>query len=210
MIKKFKNYIFDFDGTIANTSILHSNAFRKTLKASNNLKFNFSYEKIKGLTTKEAFKLIGIKKNLNELTELKRKIYKCSIDNAQLYKNSKKTLKFLHKRKKKIFIVSGSQRTNILKILNNNNINFIRGIISSDNTKYSKPHKMPYKLCLNKFKLNNEKTIVIEDSASGLISAKKNNLKVVGINNKRIKNKSDFFFNNFYYLFKELKKYENS
>ena len=69
---------------------------------------------------------------------------------------------------------------------------------------------MPYKLCLNKFKLNNEKTIVIEDSASGLISAKKNNLKVVGINNKRIKNKSDFFFNNFYYLFRELKKYENS
>ena len=102
MIKKFKNYIFDFDGTIANTSILHSNAFRKTLKASNNLKLNFCYEKIKGLTTKEAFKLIGIKKNLNELTELKEKFISAQLIMLN-YIKIQKTLQFLHKRRKNIY-----------------------------------------------------------------------------------------------------------
>ena len=200
MIKKYQNFIFDFDGTIANSNRFHRAAFKKVLLLVNIN--NFNYENLKGLKTEDAFKKLGIKKNIFNLSELKRKYYRKDIKKIQLYKNCKKTLTLLKNRKKKIFIVSGSSKENINYLLKKEKIG-VNGIISRDNCKFSKPNKMPFKKCLDKFKLKKKETIVIEDAISGIQSAKKNNLKVIGINNIKIKNFSDYYVHNFYFFLKK-------
>jgi len=61
-------------------------------------------------------------------------------------------------------------------------------------------------MCIIKYKLNKKYSVVIEDAISGIVSAKKNKLITIGINNKKIKSKSDFFFSNFSIFLKKLKK----
>jgi beta-phosphoglucomutase-like phosphatase (HAD superfamily) len=61
-------------------------------------------------------------------------------------------------------------------------------------------------MCLEKYKLKKTETIVIEDAASGIYSAKKNNLKTIGINNKKIQSSVKVYFNNFTYFLEALKK----
>ena len=195
MIKKFENFIFDFDGTMVNSNKYHSFAFRKALDCKKK-SIEFDYENIKGLTTRKAFKKIGIKNKIEEFIKLKKLIFRSLINKIKLYKNCKETIISLKKKNKKIFIVSGSSQKNINFILRKNKIK-TDGIIHAGSTKFSKPHIMPYKTCLKKFKLKKNKSVAVEDSLSGLISAKKNGLATIGINNKKIKDKSDLFFLNF-------------
>lgn len=63
MIKNFKNFIFDFDGTILDSNYHHQKAFEKVFILKK-IKKKFKYEKIKGLSTEQAFKNLGIKKNV--------------------------------------------------------------------------------------------------------------------------------------------------
>ncbi len=202
MIEKYKNFLFDFDGTLVNSNSIHNIAFKKTLNYKKK-KIRFDYENLKGLKTEDAFKKIGIKSEIKHYSKLKREFYKKQIHKIKLYKNVKKTLNFLKKKRKKIFIVSGASEKNIKYLLRKEKIK-IDGIISREDSKYSKPNIMPYKNCLKKFKLEKKKTIVIEDSISGIKSARKNKLVSIGINNYKIKTFSDFYYKNFSILLKKL------
>jgi HAD superfamily hydrolase (TIGR01509 family) len=201
-----KNFIFDFDGTLVNSDKFHSQAFKKTLAISNkNLLINFNYEEIKGLSTEYALDILGIKENKQKFAKLKRKYFIDSIKKVSFFKDSLKTINFLKSKKKNIYIVSGSSKKNINFLLKKKNIN-VNGIISREDTVHSKPHPMPFKMCLEKYKLKKTETIVIEDAASGIYSAKKNNLKTIGINNKKIQSSVKVYFNNFTYFLEALKK----
>ena len=172
MIDRFKNFIFDFDGTLVNSNRFHKLAFKKTLYQKKiNLK-KFNYENLKGLKTEDAFKKLGIKNNIKDLSKLKKEYFRKNINKIKLYKNCKKTLNYLLKKKKNIFIVSGASKKNITRILKEERIK-INGVISGEDCKFSKPNPLPYKKCLIKFKLKNNETIAIEDSISGIKSAKK-------------------------------------
>jgi HAD superfamily hydrolase (TIGR01509 family) len=196
LIDKFKNFIFDFDGTLVNSNRFHSLAFRKALYKKKRYLKKFNYENLKGLKTDDAFKKLGIKNNVKDLSKLKKEYFRKNLNKIKLYKNCKKTLNYLLNKKKKIFIVSGASKKNITQILRRKNIK-INGIISGEDCKFSKPHALPYKKCLVKFKLKNNESIAIEDAVSGIKSAKKNGLICIGINNYKIKNFADFYFNNF-------------
>ena len=69
-ISNFDNYLFDFDGTIADSNRLHEIAFKKVFKKNNIDKmFSFSYEKIKGLKTSDSLKKIGLKRNILKIAQ---------------------------------------------------------------------------------------------------------------------------------------------
>ncbi len=206
MIKQFDNYIFDFDGTIAETNKLHEISFLKTFKIKNIDIKNFKYEKIKGLTTEQAFKNLGLSDDTANLSKIKRDNYKKYLNKITPYKNCIKTLFFLKKNKKKIFIVSGSSRKNIIFFIKKFKLGRI-GIIARENSKFSKPSPIPYSLCLKKFNLKKNKTVVIEDAISGITSAKKNKLYTIGINDKNIKTKCDLFVKNFNDFLKKLNEF---
>ena len=90
MIKKYKNFIFDFDGTLVNSNRYHSISFQRALLYKKK-KIKFNYEDLKGLKTEDAFKKIGIKKNISEFSKLKRDFYNDQIHKIKLYKNSLRT-----------------------------------------------------------------------------------------------------------------------
>lgn len=201
-----KNFIFDFDGTLVNSDRFHSIAFKKILKISNKkLLKNFNYEDIKGLSTEYALDILGLTENIREFTKLKRKYFFDSLKKVSFFKDSLKTLEYLKSQKKKIYIVSSSSKKNINFLLKKKNIR-VNGVISKEDSTQSKPHPMPFKACLRKYKLKKNECVVVEDAVSGVSSAKKNNLKTIGINNKKIKSKVNIFYNNFTFFLKSLKK----
>ena len=204
-IYNFTNYLFDFDGTLINSNKIHEKAFLCTLQKNKICTKNFEYEKIKGMKTIDAFKFLNLKKNIYKMTKEKKFFYKSNICRVKLFKGALKLILLLRKNKKKIFIVSGASKKNILPILKKYKIK-VNGIISAENVKYSKPHPESYKKCLKSYCLDAQKSIAIEDSKSGLISAKKNKICVVGINNLSIKTKADIYFHNLETFYLKLKK----
>ena len=198
MMKKFDNFLFDFDDTLVNSGKMHEKAFKKTIRKFNNelsKNINFQYENLKGLKTVDALKKIGFKKKLTYLTNYKKKKYREDINKVRFFPYVTKLINFLRKNDKKIFIVSGSSRKNISFLFSK--INFLPdGIISSEDCDLSKPNKKPYELCILKYKLKRKKTIAIEDSINGILSAKLNNISTLGIYNKKTNVYSDFFYEN--------------
>ena len=61
LLKNKKLLIFDFDGTIANTSIFHEQAFQEVLLDYN---INFFYRDIAGLSSADAFQKIFHENNI--------------------------------------------------------------------------------------------------------------------------------------------------
>ena len=57
-----KLLIFDYDGTIADTNSIHSQAFLKVLEG---MQVNFDYLELAGLSTEDAFKNILQKNNIH-------------------------------------------------------------------------------------------------------------------------------------------------
>lgn len=205
-ISNFDNYLFDFDGTIADSNKLHEIAFKKVFKKNNIDKmFSFSYEKIKGLKTSDSLKKIGLKRNILKIAQEKKLFYRKNINNVYFFKNANKTINLLKKNKKKIYIVSGGSKKNILFLLKKNRVK-VDGIISAEDIKYSKPNKQAYEKCLKIFNLDSKKSVAIEDAYNGVLSAKRNKIKTIGINNLLIKNKVNYFFKTFSYFYLALKK----
>ena len=77
LIKNAKFLIFDFDGTIANTSPLHEAAFQKIFKPFN---ISINYYEIAGKSTKEAI--------VNILGKNKLKLDTLELDNLIIKKQS--------------------------------------------------------------------------------------------------------------------------
>lgn len=201
----FINYLFDFDGTLVNSNKVHEKAFRYTLKKNKISIKNFDYEVIKGMKTSDAFKSLNLKKNICKMEKEKKFFYKNNINKLKLFKGALRLILLLHKNKKKIYIVSGASKKNILFILKKYQIK-VDGVISAENVKHSKPHPESYKTCLKKYSLDAAKSIAIENSRSGLTSAKKNKIYVVGVNNLSIKTKVNIYFRKLETFYSQLKK----
>ncbi|MDK2090719.1 HAD family hydrolase [Aliarcobacter butzleri] len=171
-----KKYIlFDNDGVLVETENWYYEANKKALKKLGlDLDFDF-YQNIM-IKGGSAFELAEINQIENDVIEKHRKIrdeyYQEFLQTKDLaIPNVKKVLNNLSK-KYKMAIVTTSRRVDFELIHKNRGISdFMEFILCVEDYAKAKPNPEPYLKGLEKFGAKNEKTIVVEDSQRGLISA---------------------------------------
>ena len=174
-----KLLIFDFDGVIVDTENIHFLAINQILKSyAISIDINqWRYEYI-GLRTRSIFKKIFPRiseQELNVLVERKRMVYNYLIDNSPISARPG-VIRLIQKAKEYDVILSVASSSSIDEIKNTlvklKILNYFNKIVSVDQVKHPKPSPDIYLFLLNYFSVSRRHCIVIEDSPTGIISAK--------------------------------------
>lgn len=206
----YDNFLFDFDGTLINSSFLHEKAFLMALPEHQDQPNFFDYSKYLGIPTPDVFRMLGYDDpvEIENLTRLKRNYYAALVSSGDLslYEGALKLLQSLKKKKKNIYMVTGGGAISVKKALQHTKLHeYFSGIITADDVSKGKPSPDPYLCCLRKFDLEADRSLVIEDSFAGIQSAKTAGLVVVGVHNPEIAGTGDFWCSNLENLFVKLK-----
>ena len=187
LLKNKKLLIFDFDGTIANTSIFHEQAFQEVLLDYN---INFLYRDIAGLSSEDAFhkifhenNILISKKAVSDLVRQKQHIAKNLISNY--LEPSEGLSEFLIWAVDwfKICIVSSGSTSSILNALKKiKHEKFFDTIICAEDVQNTKPDPEGFIKALETFSIDPENAIVFEDSDSGFKAADRAGIIYVDVN----------------------------
>lgn len=191
--------IFDFDGVIVDTEMLHLKAFNIALAPYGiEITKERYYKEMLGLTDLDLFKKIITKdfpndgdKKLKELLEDKRAAFEKLVKSeCRTIGGVKEFLDLLKTEKIPMAICSGALLDEIKSILRSNGlIDYFEFIVSAELVKRGKPFPDGFILMLQKM---NEKIrpkilaghcIVIEDSHWGLIAAQKAGMRTIAVTN---------------------------
>lgn len=186
--------IFDFDGIIVDSEPMHYRAFQTVLEP---LELGFSWEEYCetyiGFDDRDAFSQ-AFKAGDKRLgsRDLKRLISEKAAAFQELVREGEATplpgavelIKSIPRRLP-IALCSGALREDILPIIESLGIeDAFTVIVTAEDTKKSKPDPAPYKLAIEKLKLDDPATaIAIEDTPAGIVSAKGAGLKVLAVTN---------------------------
>lgn len=182
-----KLFLFDYDGTIANTSSIHQTAFSQAI---NNPKIKFKYSEIEGLGTKEAFRVIFQQNGLSLSPTKIQKLVSSKRSIALELSNQKvellpSFLLFINEAKTKfqLSIVSSGSLESILAGLRLNGLtNLFNPIISREDVKISKPSPEGFNLALKHFPdIDKKDVLIFEDSIHGIEAAKYAKIDFVNI-----------------------------
>lgn len=196
----FHHFLFDFDGTLVNSSPLHERAFRRTLaEAAPRALRRFDYAALKGLTTRTAFIRLGITDDaiLARCVALKQELYRTAVARGRLkaYPRARAVLSAVIDHGRRNYLVtSGSAEAVKLALETLGLARFFAGIITGEDTAEGKPAPHPYLACLRRFGLQRSDAIAIEDAPSGVASARAAGLRVMGVHNAAIAKLVDFYF----------------
>ena len=197
--------IFDFDGVITDSEILHLRAFNKVL-ARFNLEIDKKgyYTKYLGYTDADCFKQLiadGVlevdKRQIPELIEQKNHIFeKLARTEGKTIEGVREFLSMLAQNNIPMAICSGALLTEIELLLEDAGLrHFFAVIISADHVKKGKPHPDGFLLTLKKLNIvipakagnqnpiEADQCIVIEDSLWGLQAAKTAGMHSIAVTN---------------------------
>lgn len=191
--------IFDFDGVITDSEILHFRAFNKVLAAHGlELAKKEYYTHYLGLSDIDCFKtLIGegrLAIEISQIAELIRKktqlFEKLARTDGKIIEGVRPFLDTLGSSAVPLAICSGALRTEIELILEDSGLrSFFKAIVSAEQVKRGKPHPDGFLLALKKLNerlagpLTAEQCIVIEDSHWGLKAAKAAGMHTIAVTN---------------------------
>jgi beta-phosphoglucomutase len=196
----FHHFLFDFDGTLANSSPLHERAFRSTLaEAAPRALRRFDYAALKGLTTRASFILLGITYDalLERCVALKQELYRTAVIRGRLkaFPQARAVLSaVIDQGRRNYLVTSGSAESVKLALKALGLEGFFSGIITGGDTAEGKPAPHPYLACLEHFGLQRSDAIAIEDAPSGVSSARAAGLRVMGVHNAAIAKLVDFYY----------------
>ncbi len=194
-----KAVIFDFDGVITDSEILHLRSFNKILSQFNvEIKKKDYYLKYLGFTDNDCFtRLIeeGIlkidSKLIPKLVEQKNVVFtELAKTDGKTIEGVREFLNLLNENKVPMAICSGALLSEIELILDEANLrSFFETIVSAEHVKKGKPHPEGFLRALKRLNKNREKPIsarrcvVIEDSLWGLQAAKTAGMHTVAVTN---------------------------
>lgn len=186
--------IFDFDGVIIDSEALHHKMFNKIFEPYN---IEISWEDYQGLyigyndenTIRTVFKKNRKrlnKKIIQKLIKTKAKVFEKAILNkeAKIFPGAVELIKSIpfHVR---LGLCTGALQSDINPVLTGLKIkNVFKSIVTAEDTKKSKPYPDPYNLVIEQLGIKDPSTIVaIEDTPSGILSAKSAGMKVLAVTN---------------------------
>ena len=196
----FQNFLFDFDGTLANSSPLHERAFRQTLaEAAPRALRRFDYAVLKGLTTRASFMRLGVADEalLERCVALKQELYRTAVIRGRLkpFPQARAVLgAVIDHGRRNYLVTSGSAKSIKLALEALGLAGFFTGVITGEDTAEGKPAPHPYLACLERFGLQRMDAIAIEDAPSGGTAARAAGLRVMGVHNAAVAKLVDFYF----------------
>ena len=191
--------IFDFDGVITDSEILHFRCFNKVL-AQFDIKISKKdyYSSYLGYTDFDCLKVVTDKAKLDlsneqidDLIKQKSIIYEDLAQNeGQIIEGVRDCLEMLGRNDIPMAICSGALRSEIELILEQAKLRYLfKTIVSADQVSKGKPHPQPFLLALEKLNkklstnLSVEQCVAIEDSNWGLMSARTAGMHTVAVTN---------------------------
>jgi phosphoglycolate phosphatase len=195
-MKHLELYIFDLDGTLLDSgkdiALAANYAFEKL-----NLK-TFSEEEIISKVGYGAKKLIEdlIQEYPQEIKDkaleyFKEFYYSNPVIYSRLYEGAEETLKKLKELSKKVAVVTNKYEALSVEILKKLNvIDYIDLVVGADTTSEKKPHPLPVFYTLEKLKSDKDKSIIIGDSETDVLTGKNAGIKTAlvlqGYGNKEL------------------------
>lgn len=184
-MKKFRNIIFDFDGTLVDTEIDIKESLQASLNEVKGININIE-TLIIGPPLEDMIKTIIPEISPNELNEIISKfrlIYRnCGFNKTLCYSGIKDLLKELKKNNKQIYIATNKPLSLTMLIVNLLKINLFNDIISIDSIegqKLSKTQMISH--IINNKNLIKSETVMVGDSVYDIIAAKQNSISSVGV-----------------------------
>ncbi len=170
--------IFDLDGVLMESKMLHYESLNKALESFNiSVSLTEHYEKYDGLPTHRKLELLkkekGLEsKNFKKIWKLKQDLTLKVIDEIDI-KIPKITLLVKKLSKKyRVMVASNSIRQTVKKMLQKLDIyDDVEFFLSNDDVEHPKPHPEIYWKCMIRAGVTPKETIVIEDSFVGRTAA---------------------------------------
>jgi HAD superfamily hydrolase (TIGR01509 family) len=166
---------------------------------------HYRYDSVKGRPTREAFAALGVHepKELEFLTLAKQQTYRDLIlrRRLELLPGAQQVLEALCAMGSMIFLVTSGSRTSVMSALRSTGIEQIfRGVVTGEDVRVGKPAPEPYQCCLQRYGLHPRTCIAVEDSMSGVISARRASIPVIGVHDSEIAVWVDEFFSSLWDL----------
>jgi hypothetical protein len=176
-------FLFDLDGTLVITDDIYFNVWYEILIKYNIVLTNELFNSyIQGNNDKYVSNTLlkNIDLSVDELSELKDKLFIKNIDKIKIIEGVYDILNQIKLLGHKICIVTNCNKTVANEIIKYINIdNFIDFIISNNDCVNSKPNSEPYKKAIENYNINNNKCFIFEDSKTGFLSGKSVNPKLL-------------------------------
>jgi len=191
--------IFDFDGVITDSEILHLRAFNRVLAQYGiEIATKDYYKEYLGLTDVDCLNLVADRnrpgldsQKIENLMQQKNRIFEeLAQTDGKIIEGVRDFLEMLKENDVPMAICSGAVRAEIELILEQARLrHFFTVIVSAEQVKKGKPHPDGFLLTLRKLNNNRqhlitaEQCVVIEDSHWGLEAAKKAGMHTVAVTN---------------------------
>jgi len=176
-------FLFDLDGTLVNTDIIYFNVWQTILQKYNIQLTNEIFKKyIHGNSDESVIKTLIPFVNEN-ISLLKDSLFAENLEDIIIISGAEKFMNFITSNGHKCSIVTNCNRDIAEKIVSHCGFErYIDFIIVGNECDKPKPYPEPYLKGIQKYNTTTNRTIIFEDSKSGLLSARQTNpLCVVGI-----------------------------
>lgn len=181
--------IFDFDGTIANTTSMHAAAFKKVLSP---LGIDVHYPSIAGMKTSDALiqcaNANGLELTGDQIKELQiakqsavRELIAIELESLQ---DASWFLKWASQKYHLSMATSGSRGTVSLSLVKLGFIDLFDPLVCADDVERAKPHPEPFLKVLSLTGYQANQALVFEDSEAGLAAAHAAGISCICINER--------------------------
>lgn len=202
----WRNVLFDFDGTLVDSSPLHAEAYRRALERHrSDLLDHFSYETLKAKTTRDGFKSLGIgdEMMLECLTAEKQRFFREAVAEGRLapLPGVRELLTALSATGRRLFLVTSGSSASVSAALRACALaTQFEGMVTADDVDRGKPSPDGFLLCLSRFGLAPAASVVVEDATSGVAAARTAGLAVIAVHDATLVGQADFYFRDLHSL----------
>lgn len=197
---RWRNLLFDFDGTLVDSASLHAEAYREALGITGPDEPRvFDYVLLKGLTTRAAFMKLGIvhASALEACVARKQKLYREAVyaGRLRMYEGARALLSASIKAGVANFLVTSASPGSVnlaLEVLGIKEL--FTGLITANDIVAGKPAPDPYLACVGRYGLTAEESLAIEDAPAGVASSRAAGLCVAGVHDSAVAQIANWYF----------------